>query len=134
MIMSLSKDVINLWHRDKHTKIRSIFAQNSLFKDSKFTPDGTKIATLLDDSDIYFWNISNFEQLKSITHTKSLKLECMDVTSKYLICAGKSPFIMVYDIEHYFIEELISLKIFQLPDGFTKGVTKLQFLRGHLNN
>ena len=130
----MSKEVINLWNRDKHTKVRSIFAQNSLFKDSKFTPDCSKIATLLDDSDVYFWNVSNFEQLSSIKHSKELKLECMDCTNKYLAVGGKSPYVMLYDIENYFNDDSLPLKIYKLPEGFSKGVSKLQFLRGNVQN
>ena len=129
MMMSLSKDVINLWNRDKHTKIRSIFAQYSYFEDSRFTPDGSKIITLLNDSDIHVWNLSNFEQLQSIKHSKELQLTWIDWTSKYLAWAGNKPFILLYDIENYFNNECLPLKIFQLPDGISREVTKLQFLR-----
>ena len=43
LILSQSKDVINLWDRDKLVKIRSIFAHNSSFKDCKFTPDSSRV-------------------------------------------------------------------------------------------
>lgn len=33
LILTLSKDVVNLWDREKHTKVRSIFAKNNSFKD-----------------------------------------------------------------------------------------------------
>jgi hypothetical protein len=58
----------------------------------------------------------------------------MDCTTKYLACGGKTPFVLLYDIDNYFNDESLPLKIYQLPEGFSKGISKLQFLRGHQNN
>lgn len=133
LILSQSKDVINLWDRDKHTKIRSIFAQNSSFKDCKFTQDGSKVCTLFKDSTIYFWNISNFDSDFKITGLpKELQLEAIDCSTKYLAWGGKTPYLVIFNIEFYFTDKDISKRIYKLPEGFEKGISKIQFLRGNL--
>ena len=131
LIMSQSKDVVNLWDRDKHHKVRSIFAHNSTFKDSKFTADGSKICTLFKDSSIYFWNVSNFDSDYKITDLpKELQLQCIDCSPKYLAFGGKTPYLIIYDTKLYFTDRELTKQIYKLPAGFEKGITKLQFLRG----
>lgn len=81
MILSQSSDMINLWSVSNHQRLRSIFAHNSSFMDSKFTPDGSLLVTLFKDSTIYFWNLSSFETDFKITTTeKELTLSCLDVS------------------------------------------------------
>lgn len=128
--MSQSKDVINLWDKEKHHKIRSIFAQNSSFKDCKFTPDGARLCTLFKDSSVYFWNISNFDPDYKITSLpKELQLQCMDCSVKYLACGGKTPYLVICNIEDYFTTKELTKKLYKLPAGYERGITKLQFLR-----
>lgn len=122
LIMSQSKEVINLWDREKHHKIRSIFAHNNSFRDCKFTPDSSRICTLFKDSSIYFWSIGNFTADHKITKLpKELQLEAIDCSNKYLACGGKTPYLVVFDIENYFNEGQIDRRIFKLPEGYNRG-------------
>ena len=80
---------------------------------------------------MYFWNVSNFDtDYKIVDLPKDIQVECIDCSTKYLACGGRSPYLIIYDIEHYFTDREISRKAYRLPEGFEKGITKLQFLRG----
>ena len=61
--------------------------------DSKFTPDGSMLATLFRDSSIYFWNLTSFEaDFKISTTEKELQLTCFDMSRNMnnLIAGGKT--------------------------------------------
>lgn len=84
MIMSMSADLINLWSVSNHQRLRSIFAHNSSFMDSKFTPDGSLLATLFKDSSLYFWNLSTFDPDHKITTTEQeLNLTTFDISRNF---------------------------------------------------
>ena len=126
MIMTQSKDVVILWDRDRLQNLKSFYAKNNPFKDCCFTADGSKICTLFRDSSIYFWNVSDF-QITDLP--KELQLETIDCSAKHLACGGKTPYLVIFDIETYFVERHLFRKIYKLPAGFERGITKLQFLR-----
>ncbi|CAI2387067.1 unnamed protein product [Moneuplotes crassus] len=130
LILSHSKDVINLWDREKYTKVRSIFAHNNSFKDCKFTVDSSMVCTLFKDSTIYFWSIGKFTADYKITNNpKELQLGSIDCSTKYLACGGKTPYLVVYDIEQFFSVNELPRRIFKLPEGYERGISKLHFLK-----
>lgn len=104
-ILSQSHDLINLWSISNHQRMRSIFAHNSSFMDSKFTPDGSMLATLFKDSSLYFWNLSSFEaDYKISTIEKELQLDVFDLARnmKFMVAGGKTPFVILFDLQRYF--------------------------------
>jgi len=98
--------------------------------DSNFTPDGSMLATLFRDSSIYFWNLNTFEaDLKISTTEKELQLTCFDFSRNmhHIVAAGKTSFIVKWDISNYFGSGHILREVFKLPEGF-HSVKKIKYL------
>ena len=134
LILTKSKDVINLWNRDKFTKVKSLFPQDWKFKDWWFTPNSFKVWALTDQNKILFWNTGTFDPIsKGIELPKGQNFKCMDCSTKYLVWGGKNPFLVFYDVEDYFTVKTINESIYKLPEEFEWGVEKIQFIRRNKN-
>ena len=134
LIMTKSKDVINLWDREKYSKVKSLFPQEWKFIDGCFSSDGLKICALTDQNKVLIWNVGNYDLLmKGYELSKNISFKCIDCSTKYMVWGGKNPFLVMLDVDDYFTNKNINESIFRLPEEFENGVEKIQFIRRNRN-